>query len=238
MNRRRALTLIGTVGLTGIAGCVGENGKIQAAASPAEIPEGDRAGYEANGPEAIKIDRPIEVGGISRDVDITTWTAAYASPDGQASVFLVSTPDIKVAGQSLNPLARLSGADLIARVVDEGLGRAGGDLSLKEIEQQDEIAVTTLGSERTVQLFSAVLETGNTGSVGGIEGAQSGEIPINLYLLSITHGEDVLLAVGFHPEGVDASEDILSLIEGIEHPVEAPNANATSTDGNSTSTEI
>lgn len=230
MNRRRALTLIGTVGATGLAGCIGEDGTVTASASPAEIPEGSRAGFQATGPEAIKIDRPVEFAGISRDVDITTWSSAYTSSDGQTSLFLVSTPNIKVAGQSLNPLTRLSGADLVARLVDEGLARAGGDMAVKEIEEQEEITVTVLGGERTVQVFSAILETDNTGSVGGIEGAENGEIPIVLYLLSVTHQEDVLLSVGFHPEGVDTGEDIQNLMANIEHPVEAPNANSTSTE--------
>jgi hypothetical protein len=187
-------------------------------------------GYEANGPEAIEINETIEVGGLSRDVNVTTWSSAYASEDEQASMFLFSTPNVEFAGQSLNPLARLSGADLIARIIDEGLGRAGGDMAVKEIEEQEEISLTVLEGDRAVQVFTAVLETGNTGSAGGIEGVESGEIPIQLYLLSITHGDDVLLAVGFHPETVDASDDIQSLMEGIEHPVEASDTNSTSTE--------
>jgi len=220
MNRRRALTLIGAVGLTGAAGCLGEDGKIGGTASPAEIPEEARPAYEADGPRAIEINETVEVGGLSRDVEITTWSAGYASTENEASVFLVSTPDITVAGQSLNPLARLSGADLITRVVDQGLGRAGGDMSLKEIEQEDEVELTVLDETRTLPIFSATLEVDGGESADGIAGAENGEIKIRLYLLSITHGEDVLLAVGIHPAEVEASEDIQSMMAAIEHPVD------------------
>ena len=135
-------------------------------------------------------------------------------------MLLFSTPDISVAGFSVNPLARLSGADLIARLVDEGLARTDGDFAVSEVEQEDEVTLSILGEERTVPIFSAVVEA--EGSQGApIEGAENGEIPVRLYLLSTTHQEDVLLAVGFHPEPIDASEDIQSLLEGIEHPVES-----------------
>lgn len=219
MNRRRALTLIGSVGLTGVAGCAGENGEITAAASPAAITTADQVGYEANGPEELTIDETVEAGGVERDINVTTYSAAYANPNGQSSVFLFSTPDISVAGFSANPLARLSGADLIARLVDEGLARTESDFAVSEVEQEDEATLSILGEERTVPIFSAVVEA--EGSDGApIEGAENGEIPVRIYLLSTTHQEDVLLAIGFHPEPVDASEDIQSLLEGIEHPVD------------------
>lgn len=208
MNRRRAVTLMGTVGLTGLAGCLGEEGSFEYTASAAEIPEGSRNGYQAEGPEAIEFEEPIEVAGISRDVHITTWSAGYSSSDGEASLFLLSTPDVTVAGQSLNPLARLSGADLIARAVDEGLARTDGNADVRDIQSDGELELTALGEQRTVSLFTAVL---------AVEGE---EIPVRLYLLSITHNEDVVLAVGFHPQGIDASNDIQSLMESIEHPVD------------------
>jgi hypothetical protein len=219
MDRRRALTLIGTVGLTGVAGCLGEDGEITAAASPAAIPAADQLGYEADGPEELTIDETVEAGGVERDILVKTYSAAYADSDGQSSVFLFSTPDVSVAGISANPLARLSGADLIARLVDEGLARTDGDFAVSEVEEEDEVTLSILDEERTVPIFSAVVEV-ESSEGAPIEGAENGEIPVRLYLLSTTHQEDVLLAIGIHPEPIDASEDIESLLEGIEHPVE------------------
>ena len=220
MDRRRALTLIGTVGLTGVAGCVGENGEVTATATPAAIPEGQQQGYEADGPQPMEINETVEFGGVSRDVSVSTWSAAYADPEEQTGVFLLSTPDVKAGGISLNPLTRLSGADLIVRIVNEGLGQAGGDMAVESIEQETEITASVLGEDRAIPVFSAVLDTGSNGDAGGIEGAENGEVPIRLYLLSFSHEGDVLLSVGFHPESVSASEEITSLMEAIEHPVE------------------
>jgi len=220
MNRRRALTLIGTVGLTGVAGCVGEDGEINATASAAAIPEGQRQGYEADGPEQIKINETVEFSGVSRDVSVSTWSVAYAAPEEQTSMFLFSTPDVKALGVSANPLARMSGADLIVRIINEGLGRASGDMAVEEVEQESEISASVLGAERTIPVFSAVLDTGSSGSTSGIEGSQNGKIEIRLYVLSITHEEDVLLSVGFHPKSASAGEEITSLMESIDHPVE------------------
>jgi len=230
MNRRRALTLMGTVGLTGLAGCLGEDGNFEYTASAAMIPDASEAGYQADGPKAIEINETIEAAGASREVHIKTWSAAYADQDTQAGVLLFSTPDVSLAGMSANPLARLSGADLIVRVLNEGLGQAGGDTAIKEIEQEDELTLSVLGEERTAPVFSGVLSAGegNMSQGGGAEGVdsplpksnQDGEIPIKLYLLSFTHGEDVLLAVGLHPETADARASIISLFESIDHPVE------------------
>jgi len=220
MDRRRALTLIGGVGLTGVAGCVGDDGGIDATASAATIPKGQRQGYEADGPEAIEINETIEVSGVSRDVSVSTWSVTYSAPADQTAMFLFSTPNVEALGVSVNPLARLSGADLIVRLLNEGLGRAGEDMAVEGVEQETELTAAVLGEERTIPVFSATLDTGSSGSASGIEGEQNGEVEIRLYLLSITHEEDVLLAVGFHPESVSASDDITSLMGSIEHPVE------------------
>lgn len=228
MNRRRALTVIGTVTVTGLAGCVGgEDGTISGSASAAEIPDGDREGYEADGPEKIALNETIEVSGVSRDVDLQMWSAAYAKTENQTGVFLVSTPDVKVAGVSANPLTRLSGADLITRVADEGLARTDTDLDVKEIEKEEETNIDVLGEERTVSVFSALLDLGESDGSGEIEGSEGGEVPILLYVISMTHEEDVLLSVGFHPEPVEAREEITSMMGAIEHPVEAESDSAT-----------
>jgi len=240
MNRRRALAVLGTVGLTGVAGCLGE--EMEYAADPAVIPDATAQGYEEDGPEEIEFDETIEAAGIEQDVHIRTWTASYADPDDETVVFLASTPDVSVAGVSVNPLARLSGADLIARVLDQGLGSADAEGGIQDIESEGEHELTVLDEERTLQEFSAVFEAEDAEQAG-----EDGEIPITLYVLSFSHEEDVILSVGFHPdmeqlademdddslEGVDADlvdgaedetdetgEEIRSLMEAIEHPAE------------------
>jgi len=247
MNRRRALAMFGTVGLAGAAGCLSD--ELEYTAEPAAIPDATDQGYEADGPEDIEFDETIGAAGIERDVHIRTWSVSYADPDDESVVFLVSTPDVSIAGISANPLARLSGADLIARVLDEGLGAADVEGGIQDVEAEDETAVTVLGESRTMEVYSAVIEAD-----GAEQATESGEIPIKLYVLSFSHEDDVILSVGFHPdmeelaEEIDEDElpddvsadelpddisdedaeaeteatgdDLISLMEGIDHPVE------------------
>ena len=218
MNRRRALAVVGTVGLTGVAGCVGEEG-FEYVAEPAVVPDAESRGYEVDGPEEIEFDETLEMGGVSQDVHIRTWSAAYASPEDEASLYLFSTPDVSIAGISANPLARLSGADLIARVLNEGIGEADADGGIQEIEAEDELELTVLGDTRAVTVFSAVIEMEDGEFPMETDGASGdGEIPIRLYVLSFDHEDDVILSVGLYPELVEAGEEIQSLMESIEHP--------------------
>lgn len=234
MNRRQMLAVVGSIGMGGIAGCLGEDG-IEGDAQPAVIPNAQAQGYEEDGPQEIEIDETIELGGIEQDVYIRTWSAAYANPDSEAVVYVISTPDISIAGISANPLARLGGADLIARVIDQGLGAADVDGGIQDIESEGERELTVLGEQRTVEEFSAVFETNDGGAAD-----ENSEIPIRLYLLSFVHEDDVILSVGFHPDmdeivgEMDESDlfddgdvemgetatEIESLMEGIEHPAE------------------
>lgn len=218
MNRRRALTVVGTVGLTGVAGCLGEEG-FEYVAEPAVIPDAESRGYEVDGPEDIEFDETLEMGGVSQDVHIRTWSAAYASSEDEASLYLFSTPDVSIAGISANPLARLSGADLIARVLNEGLGEADADGGIQEIEAEDEFELPVLGDTREVAVFSAVFKIENGELPMESEAASGdGEIPMRLYVLSFDHEDDVILSVGLYPELVEAGGDIQALMEAIEHP--------------------
>ena len=218
MNRRRALGVIGTVGVGGMAGCLGEEG-FEYVAEPAVVPSAADRGYEVEGPEELEFNETLEAGGVSQDVHIRTWSATYVSPDDEASLFLFSTPDVSVAGVSANPLARLSGADLIARVLNEGLGGGEGDGGIRDIEPDGETELTVLGEPRAVQLFSAVFDV-DEGEIPSEAQTDDGGVPIRLYVLSVSHEDDVILSVGLHPEIIEAGDDIQALMEAIEHPAQ------------------
>jgi|GEM_PF-287691 len=240
MNRRRVLAVLGTVGVAGVAGCLGEEG-FEYVAEKAIIPDAESRGYEVDGPQELEINETIEAGGISQDVHIRTWSVSYASPENEASLFLFSTPDVSIAGVSVNPLARLSGADLIARVLNEGLGDAEAEEGIREIEAEDELELTVLGETREVAVFSAVFDAGDGELPTDAQDPDgSGEIPIKLYVLSFAHENDVILSVGLHPDMAevaeeigdddliddadtevdDTADEIIALMEAIDHPVE------------------
>lgn len=218
MNRRRALSVLGTVGLTGVAGCLGDEG-FEYVAEQAVVPDAESRGYEVDGPEDIEFEETLEIGGVSQDIHLRTWSVAYASPEDEASLYVFSTPDVSVAGISANPLARLSGADLIVRVLNEGIGEADADGGIQDIEAEDELELTVLGETREITVFSAVFKMEDGELPMESEAASGdGEIPVRLYVLSFSHEDDVILSVGLYPELVDASGEIQSLMESIEHP--------------------
>ncbi|TQQ83397.1 hypothetical protein EGH24_00970 [Halonotius terrestris] len=234
MYRREVLTAAGAVGLVGLAGCSGLTGDLDYTAAPATLDSSvaNDAGYETEGPEAIEITEQFELGGETREVAITTWTTGYESETGPFIV--LSTPNVTVAGQSVNPLARLSGSELISRLLQE----AGGEDAISEIEPAGETAVTVFDQSATIEEFTGVLQTsgdiemaggsdGSDGSATGDGAATGGEIPIRLYLTSIIHeygdgNSDVVFTLGIHPQDAMDSETIYSLVESLQHPVDPP----------------
>ena len=228
MYRRQVITAIGTVGIAGLAGCSGLTGDLEYTAAPATLdPEVAAAeGYDTEGPSVFAITETVEVAGESREVGITTWTTGYQSDTGPCVV--LSTPAVTLAGQSLNPLAQLSGSELITRLLEE----LGGGASTRELEAAGETELSIFGEARTIEEFTGVLETGGGGAVPS-ELNSDGGVPIRLYLLSTTHeygdgGSDVIFALGFQPQALVDAETMHALFESLQHPVEPPEtANAT-----------
>ena len=185
-----------------LAGCAG--GSYSYAAEPASIDGSvlSDAGYEHAEPEAIEIDEQFEIAGEGVEIELRSWIAGYERSAGDGLLLVVSTPDATVAGQSVNPLARLSGGDLITRALeasDEGDG---------EVRDVEEVAVeerTILGQETTVRSYEGVLET------------DEGDVPIAFHLATVEHDDDVIVLLGVHPQMFDERETQLGLMEAVQH---------------------
>ena len=185
-----------------LAGCAG--GSYSYAADPASIDAGvlSDAGYEHAEPEAIEIEDQFEVAGQDVEIEIRSWVVGYDRSAGDGLLLVVSTPDATVAGQSVNPLARLSGTELITRAL-EASGEGDG-----EVRDVEEVAVeerTILETETTVRSYEGVLET------------DEGDVPIAFHLATVEHGDDVIVLLGVHPQAFDERETQLGLMEVVEH---------------------
>lgn len=200
MNPRMVVALVTVVLL---AGCTG--GAFSYSASPATVDEAaaEDAGYVGEGPEEFTINESVEVAGLSRDVQATTWTAGYSDDEIGASLIVASTPDASVAGQSVNPLSRLSGKDLLERVVQEAGDAEGVDVDDLEVVQRENRQI--LGVETEVTTFATTTRTNGE------------EVPVRIHLASVSHEGDVVVLVGVHPEAVDERETQLTLMESAEH---------------------
>ncbi|MGZ0748637.1 DUF6517 family protein [Haloparvum sp. AD34] len=197
----RAIAALAVVVL--LAGCTG--GALSFAASPATVDEAalDEANYTGQAPEQVTINETVEVAGMSKQVSATTWTASYAANDTPATLVVASTPDATVAGQSVNPIARLTGKELLQRVAQEIGNRDQVDLEDVEVVQRENREI--LGTQTEVTTFATTAST------------EQGDVPIRIHLASVSHQGDVVVLVGVHPEEVDERSTQLRLMEAAEH---------------------
>ncbi|WP_096393530.1 DUF6517 family protein [Halorubrum trapanicum] len=227
MKRRGLLAAVAASASVAVAGCAGQDGSYEFDAEPARVPESAYADSEYNGqePESFSIDREFNVTGVNARVTATTWIARYVNPTTQSALFVASTPNASVAGQSVNPLVRVEGADLIRQllnqVTQQGVGGGNADIQTDDIESRGEQTRTILGKETTVSKFETTVSAdveGSNGQSGSVE-----DIPVFLYLATVQHqaadadSEDVIALVGLHPVQVDQSEQLLAMMEAVEH---------------------
>lgn len=228
MKRRRYL--LGGVALMGsvsFAGCQDEirdivldASEFEADAEPAELePDAvETAGYSHVETEQYRIEEDFEVAGEEQRVEAGNWLASYAkdeqlleaeledeiSEDLQtvaAGLFLVSTPDLSIAGQSINPADRLDDEDLLATFEDE-IGRG----SIESIEETDSNYVTILETETEVTHFEATVS------------AEGEEYDGMVYMGRVENEGDIVVVVGVHLDEIDAEEELFDLMEHVIHP--------------------
>lgn len=214
MHRRTFLAGTATALGAATAGCgfiLGEE-SLAFEADAARVPDStaDGAGYEFQGVADQTIERTFEVADQSRDVRVTNRMAEYEKavdlgPLGElrAAIFTaLSTPQVSVLGQTFNPVAEMSTAELAERIQSrfEDIG---------SLERDGESTVTILGVETTLTRF-----TGRTQLPGGQE------IDIYLHISEpVDHEDDFVIAVGGYPQRLPGEEsNILELTESIEHP--------------------
>jgi len=223
MHRRELLAAVAASTSVAVAGCAGggEDGNYEFDADPARVPAGaaSAAGYDGEEPEAFTIEQEFDVAGVNARVSATTWAAGYENPDNGSALFVASTPDASVAGQSVNPLVRADDTELIRRLLeqadDQGVGGDDTEVEADDIESRGTETRTILGSEVEVSILETTVDAEVGDDVEG--GGEVEDVPVLLYLATVQHRDDVIAAVGVHPVEVDARDDLLSLMEQIEH---------------------
>ncbi|OYR43761.1 DUF6517 family protein [Halorubrum sp. Eb13] len=222
MHRRGLLAAIAASTSVAVAGCAGgEDGSYEYDADPARVPSeaASDAGYEGEEPESFTIEQEFDVAGVNAQVSATTWVAGYENQENGSALFVASTPDAAVGGQSVNPLVSADDAELIRRLLEQadqrGIGGEGTDVEAEDIENRGSETRTVLGQETEVSVLettiNAAVENGNNQS-GSTE-----DVPAFLYVATVQHDGDVVALVGVHPTAVDARDTLLSLMEQVEH---------------------
>jgi hypothetical protein len=111
----------------------------------------------------------------------------------------LSSPEIDVAGQTLNPLSGVDERDIVQRF-DTGYE------GLNVGQQVDNRSVRALGENRSVEKFEG------SATFGGAE------LDVYVHATTFQHGDDFVTAVAIYPQAVEGEEQrVLTMIEGLEH---------------------
>jgi hypothetical protein len=220
MKRRGVLAAIAASSSVALAGCTSEDGSYEFDAEPAQIPESAYSEFDYTGtePESFTIEQQFDVAGVNAEVSATTWIARYTNEQIGSALFVASTPDASVGGQSVNPLVRADDAELIRRLLEQvdqqGIGGNGTDIEASEIEARGEETRTIFGEEVTVSILETTVsaEVEQNGQSGSVE-----DVPVLVYIATIPHDGDVIALLGVHPVEIDQSEQIFSMMEAVEH---------------------
>lgn len=215
-NRRQFIGILAGATTVSLAGCGFLSGPIEAEASPARVSEGARSetGYAHQRTKEQTFKQTISAGDRQREVSLTNWLSEYTrtpngAPDGAAGFLLFSTPTISIGGQSANPFERFGERRLIKEVTGNST-RSAPENDLEEIDSRSldvlEQSVDITQYETTQQIATQ-------------------SVDVRIHIGSLTNDGDALVIVGTHPAPsqfglADESENIDTLVRGIEHPTE------------------
>ncbi len=224
MHTRRSALALGTSALiASTAGCIasipfiGDDPLEFSATSVAvEEPVLDETGYEEHDVEEVVIEETVEAGGETQDVIVTNWQAEYdkevnlgdiaAAVDGgtRAAVFTaLTTPQVRVLGQTFNPVADMSSEELAEMVQDRYEG-------MQQLEQVGEETVTVSGESTTVGEFE--------GEATLI--AEGVAIEVTLHIAeAVPSGDDLVICVGGYPTQLRDEErsNVYAMMDAIDH---------------------
>ncbi|OIB57244.1 DUF6517 family protein [Natrialba sp. SSL1] len=209
LNRRTMLGGIGTASLAGLAGCLNLVGLATHEAAPAGVDESVRSETEY---EQTRIDDLVvreEVGAsiATEEVVVTNYMTEHEKavdmgPLGRqrGAVFIVlSTPQVSVLGQQVNPVSDMSTDELVELV-------ASNYDDINNVELEEESSTTVADQSTTQSRFSADASFDGT------------DVDVALHITeAVEAGEDLLVTIGVYPRDLDwqEEENIFALMEGV-----------------------
>jgi len=212
VSHRRVLANVAVVALLLTAGCIGFLTGEEALAfdaDPVRVADDARAeaGYEEVRVESMAVNRSFTVAGETRNVSVTNHVAAYQravdlGPLGSepfARFTVLSTPEVEIAGRTLNPVGGLSDRELATRLQSQYD-------SIENVRFAGNRTVEVLGEGRTVSRFDATTTVAGT------------EVDLALHVAKFRHGEDFVVAIGVYPARLDGERArVETMLRGVEH---------------------
>lgn len=201
------LAVVVAVLLTGCSGTL-----VEVSASPATIPDSalEPRGYIHGNTTEVPLTYRAGMLGVSRDVTARTWVSGYSktTAENQTAVLVVySSPNVKVEGESVNPLAHLSNRELVSFTLNRttDLRALAGIEDVSDLSEAGTRDVIVLGTETQTVSYVGTAE---------IDGNRTG---IVADVTVIEHGDDVVVAVGIYGDALDETENHVALVQRIEH---------------------
>lgn len=199
-----------TVALVVMAGCSGP--LLEFSASPATIPEGDleARGYVHGNTSEVPLTYPVGMFGLSRGVTVNTWVSGHSktTEDNETAVLvLYSTPNVAVAGTSVNPLLQLSNRELVRFVLNRttDFRALGGVTEMGGLREAGSRNITMLGDRTRLASYGGFAE---------VEGERA-EVLVNIAV--VEHDGDVVVGFGIHPVALDERDEQAALLSSTEH---------------------
>lgn len=113
---------------------------------------------------------------------------------------VLATPKVDVAGQTFNPLAKMSNRELAQQLQEKYE-------TIRNVEPKGNRSVTVLGESVTVSKFSAKATT-----VGG------NQMDVYLHIAQAKTDNDFVIAIAVYPQNLEGEQaKVDTLLEGIQH---------------------
>lgn len=205
MIRRHTIIAILLASTLLLSGCSAiTSGETEYVAEEASVSQAtvSETGFTLERSEWQNRSRDVDVAGQERTINASTYVEAYRGSGDRGAFAVLSTPAIAVAGQSMNPIADMTEAEIVQRL-ERGL-EAEGDL--EDLEEVETYTVSAAGEERTVTVFSATATRGDE------------RVDVVIHVTKFEDGDDVLVGAGAHAAGDDEVRgDVEAMLAGIEH---------------------
>jgi len=211
MQLRRTGTVVAVCLLLSVAGCTGLvlEEESEFVAGGANVTAAAELGYTHNTTEWQNVTRSVAAAGQEREVTVSTRAELFVNRTGGgshgATFVVVSSPQVQLAGQELNPVADWSQRDLLTEFSSE-FDQYG---NLTDVEERETRQVRTLGTEADVRVFNATMDDGN----------RSHDVVVGV--AKVKHEGDYVVAIGIRGlNGGDLATtdgDTETLVRRVEH---------------------
>lgn len=139
------------------------------------------------------------VAGQDLEATVESFVSVYGELDGELTLGVLSTPTASVAGQTLNPLARVDLGDLLTNDAAQSFLRSAGVGGSGEVEW--ERSPEQIGTTEGTLLGESVTVESHAGILGG----ESSNV-VYLHMARTQTGDSVVIAAGVHGFEVESTD--------------------------------